>query len=69
MKYLFNPNKEYTAAHLWDDGDTYCKMFSTGGMSKRKTQVFDDPQERRVCVMCRNVWREIHEYTGEKYGE
>ena len=66
MKYLYNPNKTKHAAHLWDDGDTYCKMYSTGGMTKKKKQVFDSPSDRRVCQMCQNVWRQIHEYQETK---
>ena len=66
MKYLFNPNKPSTAAHLWDDGDTYCRMYSTGGMGKKEKRLFESPQNRRVCQMCQNVWKEIHEFTGEK---
>ena len=65
MKYLYRPSKPDSAAHLWDDGDTYCKMYSTGGLSKKKTQVFDDAGDRRICQMCQNVWKQIHEFTRE----
>ena len=63
MKYLINLRKESSKAHLWDDGDTYCKMYSTGGMRKKRYQVLEDKKDRDVCVMCQNVWNEIHEFT------
>ena len=65
MKYLVNLNKESSKAHLWDDGDTYCKMYSTGGMRKKKYQVLENKNNREVCLMCQNVWNEIHKYTKE----
>jgi hypothetical protein len=68
MKYLYNPNKKNTAAHIWDDGDTYCKMLSTGGIKQRGKRVFDDPQDKRICNMCQNVWKRIHEYSYNKNG-
>jgi len=68
MKYLINTNKPSSRAHLWDDGDTYCKMYSTGGMRKKKYKTYDELQNHEVCLMCENVWKEIHEFTGEKNG-
>jgi hypothetical protein len=64
MKYLVNKNKESGRAHLWDDGDTYCKMYSTGGLRKKRYEVVDDKEDKEVCLMCQNVWDEIHTFTG-----
>lgn len=63
MKYLINLNKPTGKAHLWDDGDSYCKMYLTGGMIKKKYRVYPDSQNREICLMCRNVWNSIHTYT------
>ena len=62
MKYLVNLNKENSKAHIWDEGDSYCKMYSTGGMRKKRYKVFEDTQNKEVCQMCQNVWNEIHEF-------
>jgi hypothetical protein len=64
MKYLVNKNKESGRAHLWDEGDTYCKMYSTGGLRKKRYEVVDDKEDKEVCLMCQNVWNEIHTFTG-----
>ena len=63
MKYLINLNKPTGKAHLWDDGDSYCKMYLTGGMIKKKYRVYPDSQNREIGLMCRNVWNSIHTYT------
>jgi hypothetical protein len=67
MKYLINMDKESNKAHLWDDGDTYCKMYSTNGLIKKKYKTYDNTQDREICLMCQNVWAEIHEFTGNQY--
>ena len=64
MKYLVNKSKENGRAHLWDEGDTYCKMYSTGGLRKKRYEVVDDKEDKEVCLMCQNVWNEIHTFTG-----
>lgn len=52
MEFLINMNKPTGKAHLWEDGDTQCTMFSTGGMRKTKYKVYQDHQQREICVMC-----------------
>ena len=64
MKYLVNKNKESGRAHLWDEGDTYCKMYSTGGLRKKRYEVVDDKEDKEVSLMCQNAWNEIHTFTG-----
>ena len=39
--------------HLWNGFDTVCRMYSTGGMSKKKYQVVTNPESRSLCTMCR----------------
>jgi hypothetical protein len=64
MKYLVHPTKLGTAAHILDLGlhgsiDTFCRMYSTGGIGKRsrnKMVICDDSNGRRICHMCRNVY-------------
>jgi hypothetical protein len=55
--YLLNPLKNKSAAHHWDGQDTLCRLFSTGGMTKRKQEVFDEPMGKPICLMCSNVFR------------
>jgi hypothetical protein len=69
MKYLINLNKPTGKAHLWDDGDSYCKMYLTGGMNRKKYRVYPDLQNREICLMCRNVWNSIHTYTNRSENE
>ena len=61
-KYLLNINKPSTAAHLWDDGDTYCRMHSTGGLKQQKYQVSEKRGNRRICNMCNNVFEQYAGY-------
>ena len=55
-------------AHFWDEGfksgDTYCKMFSTGGLRKNKYVLSETKQGRDICTMCQNVHKKIHGYQG-----
>lgn len=57
MQYLLNASKEKSSAHLFTDGDTLCKMFSTGGMNKRKHQLFSSDMGKEICTMCSSVLR------------
>ncbi len=41
-------------AHYWDGIDTYCRMWSTGGLNKRKYGVHDETQ-LPICTMCTNA--------------
>jgi hypothetical protein len=54
MQYFFNPKKKNTAAHIWVNGDTACRMLSTGGIKKGKKVLHEDHGDRRVCLMCQN---------------
>lgn len=60
MKYLANLNKNISKAHFWDDGDTYCKLYSTGGLRKSRQTVIDHPHGKPICVMCINVWNKFN---------
>lgn len=52
MKYYFNAKRKQTAAHIWVDGDTVCKMLSTGGLKPGKKQIHDETYGKRICQMC-----------------
>jgi hypothetical protein len=52
--YLYDPNKLKTAAHLWNDGDTVCKMLGAGGLRLGSKKILQELDGRRVCVMCQN---------------
>ena len=57
MEYFYRKSKKKHKAHIWNDdsSDTYCKMWSTGGLKKsldwRKSEIKGD---RDVCTMCAN---------------
>lgn len=61
MKYLVPRINNKKKAHLWDEsiydiqGDTFCKMFSTGGLKQKKYIVTDKPFDHEICTMCRTV--------------
>ena len=57
MQYLINSKKKKGRAHLWKDKDTYCSMYSTGGMLQHKYALYDKTHERDICIMCQNVYR------------
>lgn len=50
-------NKYYGAAHLFDGKDTLCRMYSTGGLNKKKMVIVDNQEDRELCSMCSNVYR------------
>lgn len=50
--YLLNPNKNKSSAHLWLDNDTVCKMYSTGGMRKKRQQLSPTHLGKPICTMC-----------------
>jgi hypothetical protein len=40
-------------AHLWEGLDTYCRMYSTGGITaKIHYRVSSSSEGRQVCTMC-----------------
>jgi hypothetical protein len=61
MKYLIR-KKKAKVAHYLDQGlngdiDTYCTLYSTGGLNKRKYIVFDDNAGLDICVMCEHNYK------------
>jgi hypothetical protein len=54
------PNTAYVrgkkTTHLWNGTDTYCRMWSTGGLKKSKYQ-FSDVRGDNVCHLCLSVSR------------
>ena len=55
MQYAINPKKNKSVAHVWTGTDTACRMYSTGGMRKKRYKLFTDPMGKPLCVMCCNV--------------
>lgn len=54
MQFLYNEDKKNTAAHIWTDGDTACRMLSTGGLRMGNKKVHNEIDDRRICLMCQN---------------
>lgn len=50
--YLVRKNKPRTA-HIWTGFDTVCRMYSTGGMNKKKYHVVEK-NDLPICTMCGN---------------
>lgn len=42
-------------AHIWIDTDTACRMYSTGGLMKKKYIVAYGATSLPICTMCGNV--------------
>ena len=61
IRYLYK-NHPDAAAHLWDDGDTYCRQYSTGGLRKKRYKIHDERGDRRVCKMCNDVFEKYSGY-------
>lgn len=59
MQYFYNKDKNSTVAHIWVDGDTACKMLSTGGIKKGKKKVQLQLDNRGVCKMCQTNFAKI----------
>jgi len=56
MKYLIRKKGKNKAAHIWTGQDTVCRMWSTGGIDKRRAyDVFDESKGLRICHMCDQV--------------
>ena len=56
--FLINIKKNKGRAHYWDGVDTFCKMYSTGGLIKKKNQEYNTTEGRNICLMCQNVDQE-----------
>lgn len=39
-------------AHIWINGDTLCRMLSTGGLKREKYMLIDRTNETIICKMC-----------------
>jgi hypothetical protein len=59
MQFYYNPQRKNTAAHIWNEGDTYCTMLSTGGIraGNKKVQLHHDGH--RICLMCKNNYDKL----------
>lgn len=53
--FLVNLKKQNSVAHLWNGTDTVCKLYSTGGMSKKKKTVSTTTHGRELCATCLSV--------------
>lgn len=62
MKFLVRKTGN-SKSHLWNDGDTYCRMFSTNGLNKKKYHVVEK-SNNDICHMCNNVYEE---YAGVRF--
>ena len=52
-------------AHIWINGDTLCRMFSTGGMRPDKYRLVDRTDDMVICSMCAvkedKIWKFLEE--------
>ena len=55
MLYLIRKTKR-SKAHMWNGRDTYCTMYSTGGMNKKKYEVVGETYKQPTCTMCMNIF-------------
>lgn len=52
--YLVRKSKP-RVAHIWKGADTACRLYSTGGMRKKKYTVAYSATTLPICTMCDNV--------------
>lgn len=55
--YLIRKVGNKQAAHLWLGDDTVCRMWSTGGLSKKRYRICATDEGRRLCRMCKINFR------------
>lgn len=53
--FLISTKKKNSAAHLWTGNDTVCRLYSTGGMSKKKKTVSLTANGKPICSLCLSV--------------
>lgn len=39
---------------LWNGENSFCKMYLTGGMKKKKYHLVEDIEGLEICTMCQN---------------
>lgn len=44
--------KKAKVAHYWDGQDTFCRLFSTGGMAQRRYELKKEKEGLTICAMC-----------------
>lgn len=54
MTYLLRKKKP-KVAHIFINGDTACRLYSTGGMNKSRYIKSPDANGKPLCLMCQNV--------------
>lgn len=62
IKYIYQPNKK-SKKHIWNEEkkDTYCKMWSTGGLKKNKDWTISDTViGKETCSMCKAKIKKVH---------
>lgn len=62
MKFLIRKSGNNQKAHIWEDGDTLCRMASTGGIKVSRFNLFDDDCGKDVCTMCNNSYNARSSY-------
>lgn len=51
MLYLVNTSKS-SKSHFWDGTDSYCRMWSTGGIIQASYSLSAEPSTQGVCKLC-----------------
>ena len=51
MEYLIK-KKNSKVVHIWIKTDTVCRLYSTGGMNKKRYKVVKDRGNLPICSMC-----------------
>jgi hypothetical protein len=54
--FLIRDSGKSKAAHIWTGSDTACRMWSTGGLKKRRGySIWSHPDGHSICHMCSNA--------------
>lgn len=69
-KYLVRNRGRVKIHHIWDEDkkDTYCKMYSTGGLNKDKYSVKEIGYNgQKICTMCKANYGSLHKKKHRRY--
>jgi hypothetical protein len=56
MRFLVKNDGKKSAVHVWTEGDTLCRMASTGGLDLKRYVTVTELDQADICHMCEVVF-------------
>ena len=61
MEFLIRKKRsKQKVAHYWNGADSYCRMWSTGGMRQSLYAVHAESSRLPICMMCKSVYDDMN---------